>query len=504
MRMPSLSQLPQAILCVCLAASFILFLTIGIASVTYPYDLDYGEAQIADQAHRALTGGPQYKSDLNVPPYVISNYPPLYPLLVGAIGLLGRLPLVPTGRAISLLSALLSASLVGAFASDLSRRRFAGVLSAGLFLGNLYVLIWAPLARVDMLGLALSLLGLWLVYRRWRSRLWLSVAVLCLAAAVYTRQSYLMAAPTAAAIWLWSNDRRRALGFAGVLAIGVVVIFLVLNSLTQGGFYLHTVWVNSLGSFRAARVLAQGWTLLMVWPVAMILAGAGLATALRPAKGEPPGAGRDEEAMAFLRYGLFPYTIAALLAAQTVGKIGSDVNYFLEFIAALSIWAGYFAARALQRGGLRRSAVLAAFTAQVILMLILGVVVANAGVGTKWSHRAEYDRVADRVRAAVRQGQVLADDGLGMVVFAGQPIYFQPFDYRQLYAAGQWDPSGLIGEIKARRFPLIMLNLRGSRFFDERWIPSIVEAIDASYCPSEGVDGLVLYVPSTTPCVPTR
>jgi len=500
MRMPKFSQLPRTILFACLAASIIFFLAIGIASVAYPYDLNYGEAQIVDQAHRAVTGQPQYKSDLSLPPYVIANYPPLYPLLVGAAGLVSRLPLVQVGRALSLLSALLAAALVGAFASDLSRRRYAGLLAAGLFLGNFYVLVWAPLARVDMLGLALSLGGLWLIYRRWRSWVWLGVAVLCLVAAIYTRQSYILAAPAAAAIWLWHNDRPRAVWFAGALAIAVAVIFVLLNSLTRGGFYINTVWVNALSAFHLDKVTTQGWTLLMVWPFAIILAGVGLATVIRPAKQEAAGANRDDGGLAFLRYGLLPYTVAALLTGLTVGKIGSDVNYLLEMIAALAIWAGIGATRWPERRYLGRSIVFILLTGQVLLSLLLGWRVVGVGHLNSWRHLTEYDRVFARVRAAAPHGPILADDYLGMVVLAGQPIYFQPFDYRQLYAAGKWDPSGLIGEIKSRRFPLILLNSRGSRFFDERWIPSIVEAIDASYCPSESVGDLVLYEPATPPC----
>jgi hypothetical protein len=65
---PSPSRLPLVILLVCLAGSILLFLAVGIGSVAYPYDLNYGEAQIADQARRAFAGEPQYKSDLSVPP----------------------------------------------------------------------------------------------------------------------------------------------------------------------------------------------------------------------------------------------------------------------------------------------------------------------------------------------------------------------------------------------------------------------------------------------------
>jgi DNA primase len=52
MRTPS--RLPEAILFASLAAGILLVLAIGIASVAYPYDLNYGEAHVADQARRAI------------------------------------------------------------------------------------------------------------------------------------------------------------------------------------------------------------------------------------------------------------------------------------------------------------------------------------------------------------------------------------------------------------------------------------------------------------------
>jgi hypothetical protein len=40
----------------------------------------------------------------------------------------------------------------------------------------------------------------------------------------------------------------------------------------------------------------------------------------------------------FLIWGLLPYTIGAILTALTVGKIGSDINYFLGLTCVFAIW----------------------------------------------------------------------------------------------------------------------------------------------------------------------
>jgi hypothetical protein len=75
----------------------------GIAALAFPYPLNYGEGPLLDQAVRLQELQNIYPSDLSKPPYVISNYPPLFVLLqaplVWAFG-----PAYLYGRAISLLS----------------------------------------------------------------------------------------------------------------------------------------------------------------------------------------------------------------------------------------------------------------------------------------------------------------------------------------------------------------------------------------------------------------
>jgi hypothetical protein len=66
--MPSLPALLRTMLFPSLTASFVLYLVSGLASVTFPYDLNYGEAPVLDQARRAIEGQAQYKPDLGAPP----------------------------------------------------------------------------------------------------------------------------------------------------------------------------------------------------------------------------------------------------------------------------------------------------------------------------------------------------------------------------------------------------------------------------------------------------
>ncbi len=483
----------ELILLVCLVANLALFVWTGVATARFPYDWGYGEGPLIDQAARVVAGEALYKATLTEPPYVIANYPPLYPLLIAGIGTVTRLPLLQVGRAVSLAAALVSGLVIGLFAYGLSGRRFSGFVAAAFFLGNPLVMHWSRLARVDLLALALSLMALWVLYRRWQSWPWLTVAVVCLLASIYTRQSYALAAPMAGAIWLWRNDRRGALVFTAALAFSCLFLFGVLNFVTRGGFYLNIVVAN-VNPYRLDRTLAMMAILLNFCPVVLAVAGVEIVQTVRRHWSKRSGHDGGTTEQPFLFYGLVPYTVGAFLSALTVGKIGSHVNYLLELLAVLAIWAAGALVWWPKGRDNRRRALLLLTLCQVVWMVGGGFWVQSA-TATRWRDLAQYDALYRQVEAATVRGPVLADDYLGMVVLAGQRIYLQPFEYQQLHTAGMWDPSELVNEIRDRKFPLILITEPGSEICAERWVPSITAAIEDNYEGIEQVHELVVYRP---------
>jgi len=477
----------------CLIVNLMVFASTTIATVLFPYGVDYGEAPLIDQAKRIIAGQTLYKATLDEPPYVIANYPPLYPLLIAGIGAITRLPFLQVGRIISLLAALVSGLIVGWFAYRLSGSEFSGLLAATLFLGNPFVMRWSSIARVDLLALALSLLALWMLYTRWHSWPWLAGALICLLASICTRQTYALAAPMAGAIWLWHHDRRRALLLIALLILACLSLFGLLNFVTRGGFYLNVVVAN-MNRYRVSRTLAVGAMLLRIWPIVFAIAGVEMARILKTYQrgGGRRGGGTAERPL--LRYGLMPYSVGAFLSALTVGKIGSNVNYFLELMAALAIWIAAALAWQPERKTSRQRTILLLTLCQVAWVLGASLWLQSAMVA-RWRDLAKYDELYRQVKAATVQGPVLADDYLDMVVRAGQRIYLQPFEYQQLNEAGIWDPSALIEEIRAQRFPLILLNRPGSAICAERWAPPVIAAIEENYEGIERLPGLVAYRP---------
>ena len=466
------------ILLLALSVAVVIYFVHAVLSVSHPYPLDYGEAPLIDQAMRLAAGQNIYRPDLSSPPYTIANYPPLYVLsLAPFVKLFG--PTFLAGRAISVLCAVASAIFGALIVYSQTKDRVAAVTSGMLLLAIPYVAYWSSLARIDLLALALSLAGLYLL-ARWPTTQWSTIAsALLLVAAIYTRQSYALAAPLAAFVWLWTRDRRplrrslsraeprssrQALGLAAMVGGLALILFLTLNALTRGGFYFNIVTAN-VNEFGVERLQGNLRRLRDTAPVLLVIGGAFLVLA--------PGRVRSWPL-------LVPYLIGAALSALTIGKIGSNVNYFLELSAALSLAAGALVAWSRKHRWLRVAllVLLALQTGQLMQTML-------DEYAERLNGRLESVRDVRKLKDLVAgaEGLVLADEYMGLVTLQGRPLYIQPFEVTQLANAGLWDQTPFIESIRDKEFSLILVyhhpNYAG--LHKERWTPEMLAAIKKAY-----------------------
>jgi hypothetical protein len=456
----------------------LLLLQTGWIGITFPYPLDYGEGPLLDQAMRLARFENIYRHDLTVPPYTLANYPPLFPLaqapFVWAFG-----PAFWYGRALSVLSVLAAALFIGLTLHVLTHDWLAALVGGLTLLAFPYILHWSPFNRVDSLALGLSWAGLFVVARRPDRRWGIVGAALLLTAAIATRQSSALAAPLAAFVWLvHAQPRRRAFVFAALLGGSCVLLLLLLNALTHGGFFFNVVVAN-VNPFVWGEVRRRVGEIVGHMPYLLIGSALFVAAAL--------GA-------RFRSWWLIaPYLVGATVSAITVGKVGSNVNYLYELMAAFSLVAGALIAWAANRPWLR-----------ALALLLLA---AQVAVLTAWS-REEYEPyIRDRVaqRPAIEQlarlvqganGPVLADEYMGLVPLAGRAIYFQPFEFKQLADAGLWDESRLAQAIERQEFALILLYEAPEwRSLESRWTPALRGRIYRRYDRGEVWAHTVVYRP---------
>lgn len=462
-----------------LSLAVVIGLTYQILALSHPYPLDYGEAPLVDQAMRLGAGQNIYRADIASPPYTISNYPPVYvAALVPFVALFG--PNFWAGRVISWLSALASAAFLALIVHRLTKDRLAAVITGSLFLAVPYVVYWSSLLRVDLLALALSLAGLYLLASRPTARWSLIAAAMLLVAAIYSRQSYALAAPLAAFVWLWAHDWRQAVRLAAWVGGLTLILFLVLNTLTQGGFYFNIVTAN-VNEFGMERLEGNLRRFRDTAPVLLLTGGLALVLAFRRIRPWPL---------------LVPYLIGAALSTLTIGKIGSNVNYFLELSAALSLAAGAVVAWSRRASG--------SHVLRVVLLVLLafqsGDLMRTTLDEYAWQlkgRRAALGALHDlEALVAQAEGPVLADEYMGMITLQGRPLTIQPFEVTQLAQAGLWDQTPLVQRILDKEFSLILIHYFPEfAVYKERWTPEMLSAIGRSYVASQLLADTRIYRP---------
>jgi hypothetical protein len=300
------------------------------------------------------------------------------------------------GRAISL--AVATAVFIALTLHALTRDKIASIAGGSSFLAVPYVVQWSSLARVDLLGLALSWAGPYVVMRRPDRRRYVVAAALLIVAAIYTRQTYALAAPLAGVAWLLS---RRQLGgaftLAGVVGDVSLVLLGMLSAITGGGFYFHTVTSN-VNEFRWEQVAFSLSDLTATMPLMLAGGVAFLVLALR--------SGIES------RWLVGPYLLGAVATALLIGKVGSDVNYLLELSAALALAAGALLARYAKRPG-PCTIMLLALAVQTVLLAQTSQLGHASREQYVFARKDEITRLEEIVDDA--KGPVLADEYMGLL-----------------------------------------------------------------------------------------
>jgi hypothetical protein len=473
-------------------------------ALLFPYSLDYGEGPLLDQTLRLAHFQNIYHNNLSQSPYTISNYPPVFPLVqVPFLWIFG--PALWYGRLLSILSTLAAALFIGLTLHTITRSNLAGVTSGLVLLVMPYLLHWSPLNRIDCLALALSWAGLYVIVRgsasataqgmlpaqnalkTFQSDLtsqgWLVRGAVLLTAAIFTRQSYALAAPLAAFIWLLHlSPRRRAIHLAGLVAGASLALALLLTLASLEGFYINIVTANvnpfiweTVNDY--SNAIWNNMRFLVVGAAAFLLAGG-----VKPWRSQA-------------WWLLAPYLVGAVLSGLTIGKVGSNVNYLLEFCAALSLTAGALIAWLDNNHWLWRAILVVLTAAQVNTIY-------------NWSLKEYYPRhtirmvlqSADlaRLTTLVRntEGKVLADEHMALLPINGKNLYFQPFEFKQMEEAGLWDQQAFVEQIGRKEFSLILL-------FDPpnwdsqhgRWTEAQLDAIYANYVRGPRLADTIIYKP---------
>lgn len=418
------------------------FLYHATATILFPYDLDWGEGYVLNDALR-LSRGEAIYVDIQQYPMVRSPYPPIFPAL-NALLLAFTGPSFVAGRFLSVAATLASAALGVVLARISGASRQAAVLAGLAMLACPYTYQWAPYSRVDMLAIALSVLALVLASGQAGSAR-LALAGLAACAALFTKQTSI-AAPLAIAVAILVRQPRLLVPYLAGLLIPASTFGIALITDSDGQFIRHVVTGNAGNPANLTRLARFQLEFTLLHP--LLVLGA-LALALRETRARRAGA---------LALG----ALFAWLGSFSVANETSSVNYFLEFVA----FGAPAAAVALTRLMQRETNVAVLGGSLALLQLAMVTHVPNVlGVWPSFfpphgfTPSAGDAYVGQELDAYVRssRGDVLAEPA-GFAIRNGRQVLLQPLDLRAEQLRGRWSSDELRRDVRARRFALIILS----------------------------------------------
>ena len=398
------------------------------------------EAVVAAHTMMLVRDGTLYY-DFNHYPYTVAPYTPLFYLLDSGLQQLG-LPVYTAARLISFLALLgivvLSWYIVLLYTND----RYSASMSALLSASSALLLYWGTVGQVDVLAVFWGMAAFYL-YSRYailseHTLIWAGV---CAVLAFFTKQT-MVACPAAICVVLWFTNRKAAVQFGCGCLAAVAIIALSLNAVLGGRFLADTLRAN-LNPYSVKKLLLHlRFALLTAGPL-VIVAAFGARKAIRKCGAAP-----------FVYLGL-----AALVFLATAPKVGSDLNYQLEFTVALVLCASL----SLYATDFFRLSFLRCNAGVTLLQLPLGVflVVNYCTTSSMLLMRYMLERQT-RVEVAALQssladgGRVLSADYNAVVRLRGR-LDVEMLIYHLLVDAGVVDPKPLQRDLAATAFSTVLL-----------------------------------------------
>jgi hypothetical protein len=439
---------------------------------------DYVEGVVLAAHETVAAGGSAFdRAAWTTEPYRINLYGPVhYQLGAWALKFSGKAGSLVPGRLLSVLAlALAMVALWRLIRRGLGLSAPDALFGLLLPLGYLPVLIFAPQNRVDTFAIAASLWGLSILAegRRWSP----FVAGAFFVLAVFTKPTAI-AAPVAAFLWLLARrEFRGAIGLAATCSLVGGMWLVALNAATNGAFLAATafngVYPFALGGFTKAVQLA-----LAAAPVPLLV---GLALASVVSRG-----GVERLAAGY-------FLLAFFLSLATVGKVGANLNYFIEPGLAMAP----LAALAWNRYATTLPGASVAVAAMASLLLV-----SAPRVASEWRGRTERVGVEKTLSPILAGKKVLTMEIVSVLRAKGTNVVNDPCIFAFLPRSGKWDETALLGDLRNGRVDLVLsdadLSIPNPVF--SNWSPAVRREVSASWRLSRVVgSNLFLYEPQAVP-----
>jgi hypothetical protein len=457
----------------------------SLAIFSHPFQLDESEGMIVAET-MLLDQGTNIYAVPTTDLFIAAPYPPLFYLLGWPLQhLAGDSPTFKAGRAISLVATMLAGLAIFGIVVAVTKQRLGGAIAAAAWWSLGLVTFWGGLVKPDMLALAFGLGGLWWLVARPPAQVWWALPFFW--AAFYTKQTAIASA-VAAIGWLIFTRPKAGLAFGAAYAAGVVVPTVLLNQLTDGGYFYHMFTVHDLPwSFERALGFAGNFLatygLLMVPGMLAIIVAALLWLSARIRK-QPQFIERNGALLLFFYLGI------TLFAASGTGTLGGNHNHLLEWAAASCTGIG-LAVYLLWSRGMARRAPMGAWASGVVVCLMMLAQVPLLFSVPVWLKlefgmlsQNQVEGMTNIFQYVTNNGGRAYSDNVGLLLLAGKPLWTTD-PYTQTHATffKRWDESKLVEAITSKSFSQVILRIdvdeQGNAAGDVS--PRILQAVRDNY-----------------------
>jgi hypothetical protein len=475
-------------------------------ATAYPYEFDYGEGIVLWQAAHVTRLASAYAS-ITQYPYIVFHYPPLYHVVSWAVSRITG-DLLFAGRLVSLLSTFALCLTLGwtvyrAVPARVTKlAAIGGAIFAGTMPCGLETMEWATLMRVDMFGLWLTFAGLAL-FILGKTAAMRYAAFVFFIAAMYTKQTLISAALACLIVAAILNLRLAVRLLGGSVALGAFVLAQLVFA-THGQVVRHLFLYNqnpfSLRqairfeneNIQATLPLLTLACAVMLSPLADV-AGAFSRRTLAPLRASLK---KSTYRRALLTFAL--HFVFSGMLSLTVGKQGSNSNYFLEWNLSACALAGLLIARLIWGW---RTARLVPSTAAVAYLLPLLMVAQQSEAAFRFvvpssglrQQQADDMRNSDALVHILRSSpEPVMSENMTLLYKAGKSVPYEPAIVTCLARTGAWNETPLTEMIRGRAFSVMII-----RNLDDpiRYSPAVARAIRDYYVPGEKYGLLTVYRP---------
>lgn len=438
----------------------------GCLKLVYPYAVNLGESSLVQSILLLAKGMNPYRDLSAAPPFALMPYGPVFPILSLPGYFLGAPPFL-SPRIVCFAAGFMAAGLLWDIARRHGVRESIALTAPILFVSHLYLFRWGVQANVDLTGVCFALAAFACLDRfrcaNYEKYTYLAAGIVLNALAFYTKSS-MAACGTAFFICLVAERRwRLAWVYAAAQGTLLAAVYAALNGMTHGGYFFHTTYEISKRYF-FGELIIRLWSeafrdgpLLAVSTVCLLIFG-----------------WREKRLRFFVIY-----LVIILGLSFSLGKQGSDSNYFLEWIAAASVATAIL--YRIVSGGRAR---LSVFFLALIFLEAVWQIYPNAAFWELKNDLREKKVFFDRISQAFinpLKGNLLTEDP-GLLIANGYPIIYEPFPMGQMTYSGAWDNASILRALEKKEFAMAILFFHAARLVANRTFPpSFMTAFKANY-----------------------